>query len=58
VAQLQELDTSFVKPMTAVFSGESHLRADQSRPSLPTEELLKNAPAHEQEQFKIPPVFE
>ena len=58
VAELQKLDTSSIPPMTAVFSGDSHLRADQSRPSLATEELLKNAPAHEQEQFRIPPVFE
>lgn len=58
VAQLQQLDTASIPPMTAVFTGESHLRVDQPRPSLPTEELLKNAPSHEQEQFKIPPVFE
>ena len=58
VAELQKLDTSSIPPMTAVFSGDSHLRPDQSRPSLATGELLKNAPAHEQDQFKIPPVFE
>ena len=73
VARLQKLDTSSVAPMTSVFpalptgglrlnaglrGGSSHLRPDQSRPSLTTEELLKNAPSHEQDQFKIPPVFE
>ena len=61
VAKLQTLDTSSVAPMTAVFSAqptESHLRPDRSRPSLPTDVLLQNAPAHEQDQFKIPPVFE
>ena len=66
VAQLQKLDTRSIQPMTAVFappakaerSAASHLRPDQSRPSLKTAELLKNAPAHEQDQFKIPPVFE
>ena len=58
VAELQKLDTSSIPPMTAVFSGDSHLRPDKSRPSMATEELLKNAPSHEQEQFKIPPVFE
>ena len=66
VAQLQKLDTASIQPMTAVFAapteaqpgGASHLRPDQSRPSLKTDELLKNAPAHEQDQFKIPPVFE
>lgn len=58
VARLQKLDTSSIPPMTSVFASDSHLRPDQSRPSLNTDELLKNAPAHEQEQFKIPPVFE
>lgn len=58
VAELQKLDTASIPPMTAVFTGESHLRADQPRQSLATDVLLKNAPAHEQEQFKIPPVFE
>jgi aspartyl-tRNA(Asn)/glutamyl-tRNA(Gln) amidotransferase subunit C len=64
VAQLQKLDTASVSPMTSVFSApaidgdSSHLRPDQSRPSLGTDELLKNAPAHEQAQFRIPPVFE
>lgn len=58
VAELQKLDTSSIPPMTAVFAGNSSLRPDKSRPSLATETLLKNAPAHEQDQFKIPPVFE
>jgi aspartyl-tRNA(Asn)/glutamyl-tRNA(Gln) amidotransferase subunit C len=58
VTRLQELDTSSVPPMSAVFSGESRLRADQSRPGLTTETLLKNAPDQEKSQFKIPPVFE
>ena len=68
VAKLQQLDTASIQPMTAVFAapanaqpsqdGASHLRADQSRPSLKTDELLKNAPSHDQNQFKIPPVFE
>jgi len=58
VARLQELDTSDIPPMSAVFGGESHLRADQSRPGLTTEALLKNAPEQEKSQFKIPPVFE
>ena len=66
VAKLQKLDTSSVQPMTSVFpagstgqrDGDSHLRPDKSRASLDPDELLKNAPAHEHNQFKIPPVFE
>lgn len=58
VAQLQKLDTASIPPTASVFSGDSHLRADQPRPGLPREELLKNAPEQEKGQFKIPPVFE
>jgi aspartyl-tRNA(Asn)/glutamyl-tRNA(Gln) amidotransferase subunit C len=58
VARLQQLDTTSVPPMSAVFSGDSHLRADESRPSLPPEKILANAPHHSDGQFKIPPVFE
>ena len=58
VASLQQLDTSTVPPMSAVFSGDSHLRADESRPSLPPAQILGNTPHKEAGQFKIPPVFE
>jgi aspartyl-tRNA(Asn)/glutamyl-tRNA(Gln) amidotransferase subunit C len=58
VAQLQKLDTSRIPPTASVFSGDSHLRADQPRPGLTPEALLKNAPEQEKGQFKIPPVFE
>jgi aspartyl-tRNA(Asn)/glutamyl-tRNA(Gln) amidotransferase subunit C len=58
VASLQQLDTSTVPPMSAVFSGDSRLRADTSRPSLPPEVILGNTSHKEAGQFKIPPVFE
>jgi Asp-tRNA(Asn)/Glu-tRNA(Gln) amidotransferase C subunit len=34
------------------------LRADESRPGLDLESLLKNAPEKSDDQFKVPPVFE
>jgi Asp-tRNA(Asn)/Glu-tRNA(Gln) amidotransferase C subunit len=34
------------------------LRADEAHPGLATDALLSNAPKVEEEQFKIPPVFE
>jgi Asp-tRNA(Asn)/Glu-tRNA(Gln) amidotransferase C subunit len=34
------------------------LRTDRSHPGLSTAALLKNAPESEEDQFKIPPVFE
>jgi aspartyl-tRNA(Asn)/glutamyl-tRNA(Gln) amidotransferase subunit C len=58
VASLQKLDTESIPPMSAVFSGASRLRSDESRPSLPPEQILGNTPHKADGQFKIPPVFE
>jgi aspartyl-tRNA(Asn)/glutamyl-tRNA(Gln) amidotransferase subunit C len=58
VASLQKLDTESIPPMSAVFSGDSRLRSDESRPSLPSEQILGNTPHKADGQFKIPPVFE
>ncbi len=58
VAKLQELDTKDVLPTASVSVGQLPLRADESRPSLPKDELLKNAPKQADGQFQIPPVFE
>ncbi len=58
VAQLQKLDTSSVPPLAGMSGSESHLRPDLARPGLGAAELLKNAPAQADAQFKIPPVFE
>jgi Asp-tRNA(Asn)/Glu-tRNA(Gln) amidotransferase C subunit len=44
--------------MSAVFSGDSRLRSDESRSSLPPEQILGNTPHKADGQFKIPPVFE
>ena len=58
IRKLQELDTTDIPPTSSVSSGAGHLRADESRPGLSREALLKNAPEVERGQFKIPPVFE
>jgi len=58
LSELQELDTTDIPPTSSVSSGAGHLRADESRPGLSREALLKNAPEVERGQFKIPPVFE
>ncbi|GAB4502421.1 MAG: Asp-tRNA(Asn)/Glu-tRNA(Gln) amidotransferase subunit GatC [Anaerolineales bacterium] len=57
VAQLQKLDTANIPPTASLFSAVSPLRADEPRPGLTREELLKNAAQQESGQFKIPPVF-
>ena len=58
VAKLQELDTKDVPPTASVSVGQMPLREDESRPGLSTDDLLKNAPKQDEEQFQIPPVFE
>ena len=58
VAKLQELDTQDVPPTASVSVGQMPLRVDEPRPGLSKDDLLKNAPKQEDDQFKIPPVFE
>ena len=58
IAKLRELDTSSVPPTAGGGLPPMELRFDRSRPGLSTEALLKNAPEAEDDQFKIPPVFE
>jgi aspartyl-tRNA(Asn)/glutamyl-tRNA(Gln) amidotransferase subunit C len=58
IRKLQALDTEGIPPTSSVSSDASPLRADEPRPGLSREALLENAPEVEEEQFKIPPVFE
>ena len=58
IAKLRELDTKDVPPTAGGGLAQMILRTDESHPGLTTRELLKNAPRAEDDQFKIPPVFE
>lgn len=59
IAKLRELDTAQVVPTAGGGSiPQMSLRDDKAFPSLNRDELLENAPDHEDDQFKIPPVFE
>jgi aspartyl-tRNA(Asn)/glutamyl-tRNA(Gln) amidotransferase subunit C len=71
VAELQELDTTGVVPLTHVSElfpaepsataserAESHLRADVPRPSLPRDLVMRGAPATDGTFFKVPKVIE
>jgi len=58
VAKLQELDTEDIPPTASVALAQMPLRADEPRPGLSTDDLLKNAPQQDDDQFQIPPVFE
>ncbi|WP_232697571.1 Asp-tRNA(Asn)/Glu-tRNA(Gln) amidotransferase subunit GatC [Brevibacillus daliensis] len=57
-AQLDEVDTSNVKPTSHAFDVRNVMREDVNRPSVSNEEALKNAPDQEEGQFKVPAVFE
>ena len=58
VATLDELDTASIPPSASVHPLASVMADDLPRPSLPLEAVLRNAPAQEDDQFKVPPVFE
>jgi aspartyl-tRNA(Asn)/glutamyl-tRNA(Gln) amidotransferase subunit C len=58
IAKLRELDTAAVPPTAGGGLSRMELRPDQTEPGLSTKALLQNAPETEDNQFKIPPVFE
>ena len=64
VAQLQKVDTSGIPPTSSVLPPQGllrpqgSLRPDQPAPGLTLEELLKNAPDTQANQFRVPPVLE
>ncbi len=57
IAKLSELDTTGISPTANAVEGASPLRVDVARESLSTEDLLKNAPDSDKNQFKVPAVF-
>lgn len=62
VAQLNELDTNSVAPLTQVSelegAGESSDRADAVRPSLDRRLVMQEAPETDRVFFKVPKVIE
>lgn len=57
-AKLDELDTTNVVPTSHATDVKNVMREDRNRPSLALEDVLRNAPEHEDAQFKVPAVFE
>ena len=55
--KLNELDTENVEPLSQVIERSNVFRDDVVKPSYPREEMLKNAPAHNDEFFKVPKVI-
>lgn len=56
--QLNELDTENVEPTSHVLNMKNVMREDISEKGLPVEEVLKNAPEHEDGQIKVPSIIE
>jgi aspartyl-tRNA(Asn)/glutamyl-tRNA(Gln) amidotransferase subunit C len=57
VEQLSVVDTAGVKPLAHAMDLHSVLRADIVRPGLSREAALSNAPQHDSECFRVPPVI-
>jgi aspartyl-tRNA(Asn)/glutamyl-tRNA(Gln) amidotransferase subunit C len=56
--QLNELDTENVEPTSHVLDIRNVMREDAAKPGLPNEEVLKNAPDHQDGQIKVPSIME
>lgn len=57
VAKLSELDTQNVDPMTTALDVDNRWRSDEIQPGLDREAALRNAPAADEECFRVPPVL-
>ncbi len=55
--QLNELDTENVEPTSHVLEMKNVLREDIPKPGLPREQVLKNAPEHQDGQIKVPAIL-
>ncbi|MDP8923594.1 MAG: Asp-tRNA(Asn)/Glu-tRNA(Gln) amidotransferase subunit GatC [Chloroflexota bacterium] len=55
---LDTVDTSAIPPTAQVIPVSSVMRDDVVRPSLPVEDVLRNAPRREGDFLKVPPVLE
>lgn len=56
--RLQQLDTEAIPPTSTVLSLHSVMRRDEIRPSLPLGDVLANAPAVEDDLFRVPIILE
>jgi aspartyl-tRNA(Asn)/glutamyl-tRNA(Gln) amidotransferase subunit C len=57
VEQIRKIDMSGVDPMTHALPLHNVLREDVVEPSLPLEEVLKNAPETDGPFFKVPKIL-
>ncbi len=57
VEKLNELDTENVEPLSHPVEGSNVFREDLVKPSITTEEALKNAPEKDEQFFHVPKVI-
>jgi len=57
-ARLEALDTDAIPPTATVLPLRNVMRADETSPPSPREDILANAPAAEEGCFKVPAVLE
>lgn len=57
-SRLQAVDTSGIPPTSSVLPSRSALRPDEAKPGMDRRTLLGEAPAVEDDQFRVPPVLE
>jgi len=55
--KLNELDTENVEPLSHPVEQTNVFREDELKPSISTEEALKNAPEKDEHHFKVPKVI-
>ena len=58
VDRLRTVDTSAVAPTASVLPVENVMRDDVVRPSLPLEDVFRNAPSREGDHFRVQTVLE
>jgi len=58
IKKIEELDLDGIEPMSHVNESYNMLREDEVKPSLTTEQALKNAPKKNEYFFKVPKMFE
>lgn len=58
IAKLNELDVSNVEPTAHAVPLANVVRPDESRPSMPHEEAMRNAPAQQNGLFLVPKIVE
>lgn len=56
--QLNELDTDNIEPTSHVLDIKNVMREDIAQAGLPVEEVLKNAPEHENGQIRVPSIID